>query len=144
MDTDTIRRVYEYVVGIGGSLVQIGDRPPYTGIGYNLVGYTGSILNTAALLQLSDLYIGNDSGLTHLCESVGGRCVTLYSSTNPDCYVHSDRQVAVCNSECYGCYNRLPNPEIVKDKCEYARKFHCINYASKTDKVIEAIRKVLG
>jgi hypothetical protein len=132
----------KYIHTIGGCMMQIGNRPSYIGVGYNAVGYTGSLMNTAAMLAQCDLYVGNDSGLTHLSE-VGGTSLILYSSTDPACHVHSDKQHVVCNNECYGCFNRMANIGIVSDKCNYSNKFYCITYDS-TSKVLEEATNILG
>jgi len=109
------------------TLVRIGDRPPWEGIGYNLVGYTGDILGTAALLSLVDVYVGNDSGLAHVAGAVGCKSVVLYASTDPELRKHP-LQVPVYNIDCYGCYNGKngpPNPAIVQNKCR-DNSFRCI------------------
>jgi heptosyltransferase II len=49
----------------------------------NLVGQT-RVAEIPALLAACDLYIGNDSGLTHVAGAVGLPIVGLYGSTDPD------------------------------------------------------------
>jgi heptosyltransferase-2 len=57
----------------------------------NLVGQT-KMAEIPALLEACDLYIGNDSGLTHVAGAVGLPIVGLYGSTDPD----GTRPVASC------------------------------------------------
>jgi len=144
MNNNTISSIYKYITGIGGSLVQVGTKPQWTGIGYNLVGYTNSLLEMAALLSTCDLYIGNDSGLAHLTEAVGGRSLILYASTAPECYVHSSKQHTVCNKECYGCFNLKSNQDIVKNHCLYKDRGHCINYDYKVTSILSELDIILG
>lgn len=49
---------------------------------YNLCGVF-NIKQTAALISLSTLFIGNDSGLGHLASSVGAKTFIIYGSTDP-------------------------------------------------------------
>ena len=139
LDIATIRAIDV----LPGSLVRIGTSPPWEGIGYNLVGYTGDIQNTAALLKKADLYVGNDSGLAHVAAAVGCRAVVLYGSTNPELRKH-EGQYPVWNKRCYGCYNGVggpPAPEIVQDKCRRGT-FECVRY-NKTDDVLRVVNTVV-
>lgn len=45
---------------------------------------TLSLWQVAALLSRSDLYVGNDSGVSHLAGAVGARGVVLFGPTNPE------------------------------------------------------------
>jgi len=50
---------------------------------YNLCGKF-SLRETGAILKISDLFIGNDSGLAHYASSVGTPTISLFGSTNPN------------------------------------------------------------
>jgi ADP-heptose:LPS heptosyltransferase len=41
------------------------------------------LAQAAALLALSDLYVGNDSGITHLAAAVGARTVAIFGPSDP-------------------------------------------------------------
>jgi len=51
----------------------------------NLTGKTG-LLEAAAILQLTKLFIGNDSGLGHIASSLSVPSVTLFGGGNPQRY----------------------------------------------------------
>jgi ADP-heptose:LPS heptosyltransferase len=59
----------------------------------------------AALLSLSDLYLGNDSGLTHLAAAVCADAVALFGPTDPGEWAPRGRRAAVVsrNVECSPC-----------------------------------------
>ncbi|MGH7769440.1 MAG: glycosyltransferase family 9 protein [Candidatus Binatia bacterium] len=63
----------------------------------------------AALLSLSDLYLGNDSGLTHLAAAVGADVVALFGPTDPGEWAPRGRRAAVVsrNVECSPCANQV-------------------------------------
>ena len=63
----------------------------------------------AALLSLSDLYLGNDSGLTHLAAAVGVETVALFGPTDPREWAPRGRRVSVVsrNVECSPCTNQV-------------------------------------
>ena len=59
----------------------------------------------AALLSLSDVFLGNDSGLTHLAAAVGVETVALFGPTDPGAWAPRGRRVTVVsqNVECAPC-----------------------------------------
>jgi ADP-heptose:LPS heptosyltransferase len=63
----------------------------------------------AALLSLSDLYLGNDSGLTHLAAAVGADAVALFGPTDPGEWAPRGRRARVVsrNVECSPCAHRV-------------------------------------
>lgn len=133
----TYNMIYE-LAKLPISLVRVGDRPKWCGIGYNLVGYTDTILNTAAILSKSDLYIGNDSGIAHVAGAVGCRSIILYGSTRYNNYLH-DNQIPLYNSTCNGCYND-GNRDIVKGMCPRG-DFICSKVEVET--LISSIEEIL-
>lgn len=50
----------------------------------------------AALLKLADLFIGNDSGASHLAAAVGTPAVVIFGPTSPLHYRPLGRQIRVC------------------------------------------------
>jgi hypothetical protein len=121
------------------TLIRIGDAPKWNGIGYNLVGYTGNILNTAALLSMCDLYIGNDSGLAHIAGAMSTRSIILYGSTDYKYYVHGG-QIPLYSDECSGCYNRGERT-VVKGICTRG-DYVCTRM--NTPKVLGRVEEVLS
>jgi ADP-heptose:LPS heptosyltransferase len=63
----------------------------------------------AALLSLCDLYLGNDSGLTHLATAVGADTVALFGPTDPIEWAPRGRRVSVVsrNVECSPCTHQV-------------------------------------
>lgn len=64
-----------------------------------------SLAQTAALLARSDVYLGNDSGVTHLAAAVGVRTVALFGPSNAQRWAPRGRKVAVLsrNVACAPC-----------------------------------------
>jgi len=63
------------------------------------------LAKVAALLSLCDLYLGNDSGLTHLAAAVGVKTVALFGPTDPTQWAPRGKRVSVVsrNIECSPC-----------------------------------------
>ena len=63
----------------------------------------------AALLSRCDLYLGNDSGITHLAAALGVNTVALFGPTDPAQWVPCGRRVAVIsqNVDCSPCTDRI-------------------------------------
>lgn len=63
----------------------------------------------AALLEMSSLYIGNDSGITHLASSVNDRVIALFGPTNPILWRpwNSLARVIAPSIECAPCGERM-------------------------------------
>jgi ADP-heptose:LPS heptosyltransferase len=59
----------------------------------------------AALLKRSDLYLGNDSGITHLAAAVGVRTAALFGPSDTHQWAPRGKQVTVLsrNVECSPC-----------------------------------------
>jgi ADP-heptose:LPS heptosyltransferase len=53
----------------------------------------------AALLSMSDLYIGNDSGVSHLAACMGTRSITIFGPTDPLLWKPLGNSVSVVQSE---------------------------------------------
>jgi heptosyltransferase-3 len=52
----------------------------------------------AALLERADLFLGHDSGVSHLAAAVGARCVLLFGPTDPDIWAPPCQAVTVLRS----------------------------------------------
>lgn len=53
----------------------------------------------AALLSLCDLYVGNDSGATHLAASMGAPVVAVFGPTDPDVWAPRGRHVHIIRDQ---------------------------------------------
>ena len=73
----------------------------------NLVGQT-RMAEIPALLAACDLYVGNDSGLTHVAGAVGLPIVGLYGSTDPDATRPMAARLAIVRQpvSCSPCFLR--------------------------------------
>ena len=70
----------------------------------------------AALLEACDLYLGNDSGISHLAAAVNARGVVLFGPTDPRNWaprsarlriIHAPQACAACGPAIF-CVHRLP------------------------------------
>ena len=52
------------------------------------------LVAVAALLAACDVYLGNDSGVSHLAGAVGARGVALFGPTDPQCWRPLSRRIA--------------------------------------------------
>jgi heptosyltransferase-3 len=52
----------------------------------------------AALLEKADLFLGHDSGISHLAAAAGARCLLLFGPTDPDIWAPPCRAVTVLRS----------------------------------------------
>jgi hypothetical protein len=66
-----------------------------------------SLSQAAALLVASDIYLGNDSGITHLAAALGVPTVALFGPSDPRQWAPRGRQVAVVRRaiDCSPCSN---------------------------------------
>lgn len=67
-------------------LILLGPAEEQEAEGWRLVGQVESALSVwqaAALLSRADMYVGNDSGVSHLAGAVGARGVVLFGPTQP-------------------------------------------------------------
>jgi ADP-heptose:LPS heptosyltransferase len=62
-----------------------------------------SFTDVLRLLSRAEVFIGNDSGITHLAAMLGVRTIAVFGPTNPDVYkpIGSNVQVLVNNTEAF-------------------------------------------
>jgi ADP-heptose:LPS heptosyltransferase len=58
-----------------------------------------SLGQLAALLSLADVYLGNDSGVTHLAAAVGAKTIALFGPTDPAEWAPRGRDIEVISRE---------------------------------------------
>jgi ADP-heptose:LPS heptosyltransferase len=65
---------------------------------------------SAAIIELADVFVGIDSGLLHIAVSVGTSSVGLWGATSPQFRfsVANRRLFVVSPVECQGCHHRVP------------------------------------
>ncbi len=61
-----------------------------------------SLLESAALLEQSSLFVGNDSGISHLAAALGLPTVAVFGPTDPSVWAPLGRHVAVVRSPALG------------------------------------------
>lgn len=73
--------------------------------GHAIVARDFDLAKIAALLSLSDFYLGNDSGLTHLAAAVGVETVAMFGPTSPAQWAPRGRRIKIVNQnvECSPC-----------------------------------------
>lgn len=101
---------------------------------FNLAGKL-SIYGSAALLQKSMLYVGNDTGTMHLAAMTGTPCLALFSARDyPGKWSpYGDKHTVLRRTvECEGCMRQI---------CEYNNK--CLRDI-KPEEVFDALKVMLG
>lgn len=95
---DRFRELARYLESVhGASLIEIGSgiTEGRLGVGYDLVGQT-DLRQSAAVLSLADLFIGNHGGLTHLAGAVGTPILSPWGASFPyDRYAYDQLSLAV-------------------------------------------------
>jgi heptosyltransferase-2 len=56
------------------------------------------LLQLAAVLERA-IFIGHDSGISHLAAAAGANCILLFGSTNPDVWAPKNKNVRVLNAQ---------------------------------------------
>lgn len=88
-----------------------------------------SLPQVAALLRRSHLYVGNDSGVSHLAAVVGARGVVLFGPSDPAAWaprggqlriLRASRRCAACPPAAF-CVHRLPVEEVLQRVAEQRR-----------------------
>jgi len=103
------REVIEGLLGKGFGVVLVGasgecDVKERDGL-YNLCGRL-SLLDTAAVIKLAKVFIGNDSGLLHVARAVGTKAIQIYGGTHPTLgfsLFEDEGKVLIKNLPCQPC-----------------------------------------
>ncbi len=101
------RALAEDCLARGATLIQVGARE-HLGLGHDLVGKL-PIRATAAVLQLCDLFIGNNSGLLHYAQAAGCPVLGFFSLALPERFIHEGRLVVPVQHpelSCLDCMTR--------------------------------------
>ena len=93
------------------------------------------LLRLAAVLKASTVYLGNDSGITHLAASLGLPTVALFGPTNPALWGPKGPGVQVIYAK------NLSTARLPDARCEPSRP--CMD-SIETDQVIEALSPFLS
>ncbi len=104
------RELAKLLIDKGYRVVIVGDKKDkeetkdYPGV--NLCGDI-SLTDVLAVLKLSKVFVGNDSGLLHMARSVGTKCVQIYGGTHPTLgfsLFEDEGFVLFKNLECQPCH----------------------------------------
>jgi hypothetical protein len=136
--------VVEYLNQVGYTVIQVGEG--------DSLEVTGAIKMRAATLNLlqfiiagADLFVGNDSGPSHIAIAQGVPCVLFFGSVNPE-YIHPERgnnvflhnhHKRVCNEPF--CWHSVVGCEGVECYIDEVRP-PCMEFT--TMQVIDAIKQV--
>jgi ADP-heptose:LPS heptosyltransferase len=142
--------VTELKAGNHIEVIQIGEnRTPYgetrespraTGA-INWVG-TLTMDQTLALLSMSHLFVGVDSGILHLAGAVDAPCIGVFGPTDPKCFLPRNARATgvTSNVSCLGCHHNLQGPAHWQSDCPH--KIRCMTELS-VDKVLFACKSLL-
>ncbi|GAB4233504.1 MAG: hypothetical protein OHK0028_09330 [Deltaproteobacteria bacterium] len=83
-------------------------------------------LVSAAAISVSDLFVGPDSGMSHVAAAFGTRSVVLYGMTNPRTRIPFDGSSAAiwADVECRGCLDEIPRDQ--PPLCKFG-KAYCLD-----------------
>jgi ADP-heptose:LPS heptosyltransferase len=100
-----------------------------------------SLEEMAALLTISDLFIGIDSGMLHMAGAAGTPCVGIFGPTNPDLRMpQKARSIGVFHQlPCSFCHHHQPRLHF-QENCPYG--IACMNLL-QVDQVLEACLTLL-
>lgn len=95
----------------GATVVELGEGGESIGVGRSLLNKT-SVRNAACILHHAHVFIGCDSGLTHLALAAGTPAVALFGTTDPSFLFHprSDLRIVSNARDCQGCWNHHEGP----------------------------------
>ena len=93
----------EFSVGKCSSLVVISGEADHAQVGQLEIGWSGQNVRFAKNLPLPQLsavversvFIGHDSGISHLAAAAGANCILLFGPTNPDVWAPKNNSVRV-------------------------------------------------
>lgn len=92
----------------GAEIIELGKDCESIGIGVNLINKT-SAREAAVILRQCSLFIGNDSGLSHLALSVGTPTVALFGPLSPELLISNINENFIAleaKTECQGCWSK--------------------------------------
>lgn len=98
---------------------------------------TKNLRETAAVIQCSDLFVTNDSGLMHIAAALGCKIVPIIGPTNEN-YIHpwkTESKTVSLNLECAPCFYYSPKPLTCY---RHDVKFKCLKESS-----VESVFKVV-
>ncbi len=131
------------VIQIGENRTPYGEQresPRATGA-RNWVG-TLTMDQTLALLSMSDLFVGVDSGILHLAGAVDAACIGVFGPTDPVCFLpRNGRATGVTSAvSCLGCHHAPQGPAHWQSGCP--NKIRCMSELSM-DKILLACNNLL-
>lgn len=112
------RRYHDHAIVVVHGPAERETQPRIGGDGIDVDGL--SLPQVAALLRRSELYLGNDSGVSHLAAVVGARGVAVFGPTDPAMWAPRGHiEVARAHTSCSRCdaqtlcIHRLPAERVI-------------------------------
>jgi ADP-heptose:LPS heptosyltransferase len=143
--------VARLVSELGVEVVQVGQDTCATGESRlscrveGAVNWVGklTIEQTLALLKVTDLLVGIDSGMIHLAGAVSTPCVGLFGPTMPNSYLPQESPAAgvTANVPCLGCHHHAEGQKHWEKGCP--NDICCMSELS-VDEVFLACKKLLS
>lgn len=98
-----------------------------------------TLAQTAAIIKLSNLFLGNDSGPLHIALALKVPSIAVFGSTSPEQVIGPQERCVVIrkNLACSPCYVHQ------YDYTPACKDFQCLNKIS-VDEVFNAVKKVLS
>lgn len=114
---------------------------------YNFTKHKIGIRETAALIEASNLYIGNDSGAAHIASAVKTPSVKIFGCTAAQFYIHNPETERACflDIKCQGCQNLKPGRNPIHKRtfpCYKNERWYCMTHLLP-DQVIEKCEELL-
>jgi ADP-heptose:LPS heptosyltransferase len=129
------------VIRIGTDVDSSGRHVPRTSI-VNTVDWIGtrSLIDTVALLERADVFIGIDSGPLHIATTLGVPSVGLFGPTDGRLIVHARAEsiIVTGTASCLGCHHASPRPLHWRTGCP--NDIVCMREIT-CDQVLDAVSK---
>ena len=122
------------LVGFSSEKEEIDEIISMAGGGINLAGKL-DLLELASLLAFSSLYIGNDSGPTHIAFAVKTPMIQLFGPGEPEIFGHfDDKSILIMNDDC-------PYRPCTQRKCKNEKEW-CMDKIEVSE-VLDSAKKLL-
>ncbi len=103
--------------------------------GFEIISEPG-LLELAALIKQADLFIGNDSGVSHLAASSGTYVVVIFGPTSPDVWAPFGERVVIIRDRWTPDevlnFEVRPHPDAIPDEIVKVLEDTLVNYAVET------------
>ena len=142
-EESSFQEVIKYFENAGYKILILGaPKDHYEGSGEDLTGKT-TVRESAALIKLSEVYVGVDGGLAHLAVAVKTTGIIIFGPVLSGLRKHSNYMVSVENvSTCHGCSHFLDLSKYSENReCPYKHR-NCMRSISSST-IIDIIKTAL-